>query len=64
MRAVQVAPDGRRLGSLVGLLAQGILTLSVDDGFPLERADAALARARHGAHGSVTVLRTGAPGAT
>jgi NADPH:quinone reductase-like Zn-dependent oxidoreductase len=49
MRAVQVAPDGRRLGSLVGLLAQGLLTVSVDDGFPLERAGAALARARHGA---------------
>jgi NADPH:quinone reductase-like Zn-dependent oxidoreductase len=31
MRAVQVAPDGRRLGSLVQLLAQGLLTVSVDD---------------------------------
>jgi NADPH:quinone reductase-like Zn-dependent oxidoreductase len=62
MRAVQVAPDGRRLGSLVQLLAQGLLTVSVEDRFPLERAGAALARARHGAHGSATVLRTGAPG--
>jgi len=61
MRAVQVAPDGRRLGRLVQLLAQGLLTLSADDRFPLERAGAALARARHGAHGSATVLQTGAP---
>ena len=59
MRAVQVAPDGRRLGRLVQLLAQGLLTVSVDDRFPFERADAALARARHGAHGSATLLRTG-----
>jgi hypothetical protein len=44
MRAVQVAPDGRRLGRLVQLLAQGLLTVSVDDRFPLERAGAALAR--------------------
>ena len=62
MRAVQVAPDGRRLGSLVQLLAQGLLTVSVDDRFPLERAGAALTRARHGVHGWATVLRTGAPG--
>ena len=56
------APERRRLGSLVQLLAQGLLTVSVDDRFPLERAGAALTRARHGAHGSATVLRTGAPG--
>ena len=62
MRAVQVAPDGRRLGRLVQLLAQGLLTVSVDGRFPLERAGAALARARYGAHGSAAVLRTGAPG--
>jgi NADPH:quinone reductase-like Zn-dependent oxidoreductase len=62
MRAVQVAPDGRRLGSLVQLLAQGLLTLSVDDMFPLERAGDALERARHGAHGSAIVLQTGAGG--
>lgn len=63
MRAVQVAPDGRRLGSLVQLLAQGLLTVSVDDMFPLEGAGDALERARHGAHGSAIVLRTGASGA-
>ena len=62
MRAVVVAPDGRRLARLVQLLDEGLLTVSVADRFPLERAGAALARARHGAHGSATVLRTGAPG--
>jgi NADPH:quinone reductase-like Zn-dependent oxidoreductase len=62
MRAVQVAPDGRRLGGLVQFLAQGVLTVSVGDGFALERAGAALAQARHGAHGSAVVLRTGGSG--
>jgi NADPH:quinone reductase-like Zn-dependent oxidoreductase len=62
MRAVQVVPDGRRLGSLVQLLAQGLLTVSVDEMFPLDRAGDALAGARHGAHGSAIVLRTGADG--
>jgi len=62
MRAVLVAPDGRRLGGLVQLLAQGVLTVSVGDRFPLERAGEALAQARHGAHGSATVLRTADPG--
>ena len=59
MRAVQVVPDGRRLGALVQLLAQGVLTVSVGERFPLERAAAALAQARRGAHGSAVVLRTG-----
>jgi hypothetical protein len=62
MAAVQVVPDGRRLGGLVQLLAQGVLTVSVGDGFPLERAAAALTQARHGAHGSATVLLPGGPG--
>jgi len=62
MRTVQVVPDGRRLGGLVQLLAQGVLTVSVGGRFPLERAAAALAQARHGAHGSAVVLRTGDPG--
>jgi NADPH:quinone reductase-like Zn-dependent oxidoreductase len=62
MVAVQVVPDGRRLGGLVRLLAQGVLTVSVADRFPLEQAAAALAQARHGAHGSATVLRTMDPG--
>lgn len=56
MRAVQVAPSGVRLAGLVGLLAQGALTVSVGDRFSLDRAAAALERARHGAHGSAVVL--------
>jgi NADPH:quinone reductase-like Zn-dependent oxidoreductase len=62
MRAVQVASDGTRLGRLVPLLAQGLLTVPVDGSFPLERAGAALARARQGAHGSATVLKISVPG--
>ena len=62
MVAVQVIPDGRRLAGLVRLLAQGVLTVSVADRFPLEQAAAALAQARHGAHGSAAVLRTARPG--
>ena len=59
MVAVQVVADGRRLAALVQLLAQGVLTVSVADRFPLRQAAAALAQARHGAHGSATVLRLG-----
>jgi NADPH2:quinone reductase len=62
MVAVQVVPDGRRLAGLVRLLAQGVLTVSVADRFPLEQAAAALAQARHGAHGSAAVLQTAGPG--
>jgi hypothetical protein len=57
MRAVQVVPDGARLAGLVQLLAQGVLTVMVADSFPLDRAAAALAQARHGAHGSAVVLQ-------
>jgi len=57
MQAVQVAPDGARLAGLVQLFAQGVLTVTVAGSFPLNRAATALARARHGAHGSATVLR-------
>jgi len=56
-QAVQVVPDGARLAGLVQLLAQGVLTVMVADSFSLERAAAALAQARHGAHGSAIVLR-------
>jgi len=59
MWSVQVVPDGRRLGALVELLARGGLAVSVAEGFPLERGAAALAQARHGAHGSAVVLRPG-----
>ena len=62
MAAVQVVPDGRRLGGLVQLLARGVLTVSVGDGFPLERGPAALAQARRGAHGLATVLWLSDPG--
>ena len=56
MRAVQVVPDGERLGRLVRLASTGALTVTVGERFPLERAAAALAQARHGAHGSAVVL--------
>jgi NADPH:quinone reductase-like Zn-dependent oxidoreductase len=56
MRAVQVVPDGRRLGRLLQLAAQGALSVSVRERFPLERAAAALELARHGAHGAAIVL--------
>jgi NADPH:quinone reductase-like Zn-dependent oxidoreductase len=62
MRAVQVVPGGRRLGRLVQLLAQGTLTVSVGQRFPLEQAAMALAQARRGAHGSAIVLRPADPG--
>jgi hypothetical protein len=62
VRAVLVAPDGGRLSGLVQLLAEGVLTVSVGDGFPLGQAAAALVRARHGAHGTAIVLRPGHPG--
>ncbi|MGH3152218.1 MAG: zinc-binding dehydrogenase [Streptosporangiaceae bacterium] len=57
MVAVVVAPDGRRLAGLVELLARGVLTVSVAEQFPFGQAAAALAQARHGAHGSAIVLR-------
>jgi NADPH:quinone reductase-like Zn-dependent oxidoreductase len=59
VRAVFVAPDGRRLSGLVQLLAQGALTVSVGDQFPLEQGAAALARVGHGAPGSAVVLEPG-----
>jgi NADPH:quinone reductase-like Zn-dependent oxidoreductase len=56
MRAVQVVPDGERLGRLVQLASSGALTVSVGERLPLEQAAEALAQARHGAHGSAVVL--------
>jgi NADPH:quinone reductase-like Zn-dependent oxidoreductase len=56
VREVYVAPDGRRLSALVQLLAQGVLTVSVGERFPLEQGAAALARVGHGAPGSAVVL--------
>jgi NADPH:quinone reductase-like Zn-dependent oxidoreductase len=62
VRAVFVVPDGRRLGGLVQLLAQGALTVSVDQRFPLEQGAAALAQVERGSHGSAVVLRPAGPG--
>ena len=62
MLAVQVVPDGRRLAGLVQLLADGALTVSVAERFPLLQAAAALARAMSGVHGSAITLRPGSPG--
>jgi NADPH:quinone reductase-like Zn-dependent oxidoreductase len=61
VRAVLVAPDGRRLSGLVQLLAQGALTVLVGDRFPLEQGAAALTRVGHGAPGSAVVLEPGIP---
>jgi NADPH:quinone reductase-like Zn-dependent oxidoreductase len=61
VRAVLVAPDGGRLTGLVRLLAEGALTVSVGERFPLAQAAPALARARHGAHGTAIVLWPGDP---
>jgi NADPH:quinone reductase-like Zn-dependent oxidoreductase len=55
--AVQVAPDGGRLGRLVELLARGALTVSVGERFPLEQGAAALAQVRRGTRGAAIVLR-------
>jgi NADPH:quinone reductase-like Zn-dependent oxidoreductase len=57
VREVYVAPDGRRLSSLVELLAQGALAVSVSERFPLEQGAAALARVGHGVPGSAVVLQ-------
>jgi NADPH:quinone reductase-like Zn-dependent oxidoreductase len=57
VRAVLVTPDGRRLGGLVRLLAQGALTVWVGERFPLDQGAVALARVGHGTPGSAVVLR-------
>jgi NADPH:quinone reductase-like Zn-dependent oxidoreductase len=46
MAAVQVVPDGKRLGALVKFLAQGTLTVIVGERFPLDQGAAALTGAR------------------
>jgi NADPH:quinone reductase-like Zn-dependent oxidoreductase len=56
VRTVFVAPDGRRLSGLVQLFAAGALSITVGERFGLEQGAAALARARHGAHGEAVVL--------
>ena len=57
MAAVLVAPDGKRLRGLAGLLDQGALTVSIGQWLPLEQAAAALTQVRRGAHGTAIVLR-------
>jgi NADPH:quinone reductase-like Zn-dependent oxidoreductase len=61
MLAVQVVPDGGRLSALIQLLAQGALTVAVGERFGLGQGAAALARARHGAHGTAIVLAPRGP---
>ncbi len=56
---VVVAPDGARLHALTRLAARGVLTVSEVRPHPLERAGAAMAQVRHGAHGAAIVLLTG-----
>jgi NADPH:quinone reductase-like Zn-dependent oxidoreductase len=57
VREVYVAPDGPRLCRLVGLLAQGAITVTVSQRYPLEQAAAALDQVRRGAHGTALVLQ-------
>jgi hypothetical protein len=57
MAAIQVVPDGARLGELARLAAQGALVISSIRSFPLARADEVLALARRGAGGAALVLR-------
>lgn len=55
--AVQVVPDGARLGELAGLVAEGVLAIAGTGAYPLEQAGEALAAARRGAGGAAIVLR-------
>ena len=56
---IVVAPDGARLHELTRLAARGVLTVSEVKPYPLDRAGAAMAQVRHGAHGAAIVLLTG-----
>jgi NADPH:quinone reductase-like Zn-dependent oxidoreductase len=55
--AVRVSPDGRRLAHLMGLLADGVIEVSVQARLPLTEAAGALGKARRGAHGAAVVLQ-------
>jgi NADPH:quinone reductase-like Zn-dependent oxidoreductase len=57
--AVEVVPDGPRLGRLVGLLAAGALTLEVGTRYRLEDAAIALLAARGGTGGAALVIEPG-----
>jgi NADPH:quinone reductase-like Zn-dependent oxidoreductase len=56
---ILVAPDGNALRRLARLLAEGVITVTVGAGFPLEQAAAATAQVRRGTHGGAVVLRPG-----
>jgi NADPH:quinone reductase-like Zn-dependent oxidoreductase len=64
VRAIEVVPDGPRLGALAGLLAAGALAVRTDRPRPLEQAAAALDLVRHGAHGAAVVLDPRPPGSS
>jgi NADPH:quinone reductase-like Zn-dependent oxidoreductase len=55
--AIQVVPDGARLGELARLAAQHALVIPSIRSYPLAQAGEALALARHGAGGAGLVLR-------
>jgi NADPH:quinone reductase-like Zn-dependent oxidoreductase len=55
--SVVVTPDGRRLGGLARLLADGVIGLTAEAQFPLDEGDAALARVRAGTHGTAVVIK-------
>jgi len=56
VRQVFVA-DGTRRAGLIRLLADGALTITVGERFPLRQSAAALIRVGHRTHGSAVVLR-------
>jgi NADPH:quinone reductase-like Zn-dependent oxidoreductase len=55
--SVVVTPDGRRLGGLARLLADGVIGLTAEAQFPLDEGAAALARVRAGTHGTAVVIK-------
>lgn len=58
MTAIQVVPDGARLGKLAQLAAQGALSIASIRSYPLAQAAEALALASHGAAHAALVLHT------
>lgn len=55
--AVEVAPDGRGLARLIGLLAEGALTIEIGARYRLADATAALAEVRGGTGGTAVVIQ-------
>jgi NADPH:quinone reductase-like Zn-dependent oxidoreductase len=58
MTAIQVVPDGARLGQQAQLAAQGALSIASIRPYPLAQAAEALALATHGAAHAALVLQT------